>query len=487
MGLFDFIFNSKKKEQERLRLEEEERRQRLEQERIAQERESRLEENRRKERERLERLKAEREQAESVQPFTFQSNCHQRYENDSPVQGLQDCIRTVSVVKNTNGCPGYRIQPGIGYIVKIYNDDLGKPNMSDKPMKVVRKTADMLELRGFPIEAQTPSGWQEVDYRDYGFIVYYKEGKVDKCVLHMYDRNVRIEYMKKEQILQYRESCFKENSHNEEHAMKTENYDCGNNKPSKELLEEIIHSLAKLSYMFRDSVLLTQKGRNTTMMSRLFSYTGMMGYLYEYEYKYGSFNSLVDTLIADHYKLVLVAMSNPSHKNKSLAELASNWSDVLQVLFNLSLENNPDKVNFEKVSDEVTKITHTFERLSGKKCKQPSDPRKVTPRKVTYNPLNITEDLQLSQGHVIPDITNVFAQELIPQLTSHHSTKASKDIVAEYTLAMIKSYYDNAGFVPMVIVDQITGQINQVTEMVQRISYSPYPSLKEYVLSKIYN
>ena len=223
------------------------------------------------------------------------------------------------------------------------------------------------------------------------------------------------------------------------------------------------------------------------MMSRLYSYTGMMGYLYEYEYKYGSFNSLVDTNIANHFKLILVAMSNPSHRNKSIAELAGNWSDVLQVIFALSLEDNPDKVNFEKISDEVTIITRTFERLSGNKCKQPSDPRNVTPRKVTYNPLNITEDLQLSQGHVIPDITNVFAQELIPQLTSHHSTKASKDIVAEYTLAMIKSYYDNAGFVPMVIVDQITGQINQVTEMVQRISYSPYPSLKEYVLSKIYN
>ena len=202
MGLFDFLFRLKIKEQERLRLEEEERRQRLEQERIAHERERRLEENRRKEREKQERLKAEREQAESVQPFTFQSNCHQRYENGRPVQGLQDCLRTVSVLKNTNGCPGYRLQPGIGYIVKIYNDDLGKPNMSDKPMTVIRKTADMLELRGFPIEAQTPFGWQEVDYRDYGFVVHYKEGKVDKCVLHMYDRNVRIEYMKSDHSLQ---------------------------------------------------------------------------------------------------------------------------------------------------------------------------------------------------------------------------------------------------------------------------------------------
>ena len=194
MGLFDFIFNSKKKEQERLRLEEEKRHQKLEQERIARERERRLEENRLKEQERQARLKAEHEQAESLQPFTFKSNCHQRYENGTPVKDLQECLRTISVVKNTNGCPGYRLQPGIGYIVKIYNDDLGKPNMSDKPMKVVRKTDTSVELRGFPIEAQSPFGWQEVDYSVYGLNIHYEHGKVSKCVLHMYDRNTFIEY-----------------------------------------------------------------------------------------------------------------------------------------------------------------------------------------------------------------------------------------------------------------------------------------------------
>lgn len=69
--------------------------------------------------------------------------------------------------------------------------------MSDKPMKVVTKSADMVELRGFPIEARSPFGWQEVDYSDYGFVVYYKNGQVEKCVLHMYDRNIRLEYMTK--------------------------------------------------------------------------------------------------------------------------------------------------------------------------------------------------------------------------------------------------------------------------------------------------
>ena len=87
----------------------------------------------------------------------------------------------------------------IGYIVKIYNDDLGKPNMSDKPMKVVSKSVDKVELRGFLIEAQSPFGWQEVDYGDYGFVIYYNNGKVDKCVLYMYDRNIRLEYMQKQE------------------------------------------------------------------------------------------------------------------------------------------------------------------------------------------------------------------------------------------------------------------------------------------------
>lgn len=131
-----------------------------------------------------------------MEPFVFISDCHQRYENGTEVMGLQQCVRTVRVEKNTNGCRGYKLNAGDGYIVKVFNDDLGKPNMSDKPMRIVSKTADKVELRGFPIEAQTPFGWQEVNYSDYGFTVHYSNGKVAKCVLHMFDRNVDLEYRK---------------------------------------------------------------------------------------------------------------------------------------------------------------------------------------------------------------------------------------------------------------------------------------------------
>jgi hypothetical protein len=193
MGLFDYFLKKREEQKrEKQRMEEDANHRKLDEERIANEK--RLEENRRKEAERQARLKLEREQVSLIEPFTFKSNCHQRYENGQPKMGLQECFRTVCVEKNIDGCNGYRLEPGIGYIVKVFNDDLGKPNMSDKPMKVVRKTENFVELRGFPIEAMSPFGWQEVDYSVYGFIVYYEHGKVSKCALHMYDRNTFIEY-----------------------------------------------------------------------------------------------------------------------------------------------------------------------------------------------------------------------------------------------------------------------------------------------------
>lgn len=127
--------------------------------------------------------------------FLFKSNCHQRYENGIPKMGLQKCIRTITIEKNIHGCPGYRLSPGVGYIIKVFNDDLNKPNMTDKPMKIVKQTDTSVEFRGFPIEAQTPFGWQEIDYSNYGFIVHYEHNEVSRCVLHMYDRNIFIVYM----------------------------------------------------------------------------------------------------------------------------------------------------------------------------------------------------------------------------------------------------------------------------------------------------
>lgn len=357
--------------------------------------------------------------------------------------------------------------------------------MSDKPMIVVRKTDSCIELRGFPIKAWSPLGWQEVDYSDYGFVVYYEHGKVIKCILHMYDRNTYIEYKKVNDSTIVRtdksNNIIKKTS-----CEQNEGIAGTNNLFSKKELEELIIILSKMSYMFGDSKLL-RGGRNKKMKSRLQSYAGIMGYYYEVEYGYGKMSDITDREISDHYVLVKLALSDSAHKARTICDLADNWSDILQVIFVMQLEPNSEGNKFKNMEQDINKVTSAFEKLSGKKCKQPKDPRTVTPKKITYNPFNITEDPKLAEGHTIPDITSVFAQELVPQiLSAQRMGKDPKGVVAEYAILMIKEYFDNAGYVPMRIVDQIVGQIDQVAYFWVGQSYASYNSLKEYILSKIY-
>lgn len=253
---------------------------------------------------------------------------------------------------------------------------------------------------------------------------------------------------------------------------------------SKSEMEDFIRILSVMSYIFRDSKLIG--GRNETMKNRLHSYAGILGYYYEDIYHYGKMENIVNNEIFLRYVLVRNALLDINNKRNTISELSDNWSGVLQVIFTMQLESNTDGDKFKQLEPEILRVTSAFEKISGKKCKEPKDPRVVIPRQVTFNPFGITEDLVLSRGHSIPDFTNAFAHDLIPQLSDNYRNIESKDIVAEYVISLIKSYYDNAGFVPMVVVDQITGQINRVVELVGKISYAPYPSLKEYVLSKIY-
>ena len=134
--------------------------------------------------------------ANVIDTFTFKSNQHQRFENDLPIKEIQKCIRIISVEKNINGCSGYKLKPGEGIIFRIINGDTNQPQMSAKPMNVVKQSNNMVEFRGYKTIAQTPFGWQEFDLSDYGLTIIYESGNIEKCILHMYDRNTRIEYMK---------------------------------------------------------------------------------------------------------------------------------------------------------------------------------------------------------------------------------------------------------------------------------------------------
>lgn len=135
--------------------------------------------------------------------FLFQSSDHIRYQNGIHVSGPHGgAKRAVKVEPNINGYKGYNIIGGDGYIVTIYNLDGIHPvwqnnvQMSPKPMRIVSQSTDKIVLRGYPVQAMSPFGWVDFNGQDYGLSIYLKDGQVDKCVLHMYDRKVDLEYLK---------------------------------------------------------------------------------------------------------------------------------------------------------------------------------------------------------------------------------------------------------------------------------------------------
>ena len=103
---------------------------------------------------------------ELLSNFNFDSNCHQRYEDGTPVMGLQQCPRYIRIRKNTNGCSGYRLTNGDGYILTAINGDTNKPQFAPKPMRVVTVSDSEILLRGYEVLAMTPFGWQEFDLSD---------------------------------------------------------------------------------------------------------------------------------------------------------------------------------------------------------------------------------------------------------------------------------------------------------------------------------
>lgn len=135
--------------------------------------------------------------------FTFKSSDHLRYENGVHVAGPHGgANRAVKVEPNINGCNGYNIQGGDGYIVTIYNLDGMHPawqnnvQMSPKPMRIVSQSVDKIVLRGYPVQAMSPFGWIDFNGEDYGLTIYVQDEEVDKCVLHLHDRKIDLEYLK---------------------------------------------------------------------------------------------------------------------------------------------------------------------------------------------------------------------------------------------------------------------------------------------------
>jgi hypothetical protein len=148
----------------------------------------------------------------------FISSCHQRYENNIKVGRWDNCQRAIKIEKNSDG--------GVGYTVTTYNLDLNHPiwgnniQMAPKPMKIISHSEDKIILRGFGYDQKafdtimknggkigipSPDG-SSIKYRDatledasfanYGITLSIMNREIVNVVLHYYDRNVYIEYLK---------------------------------------------------------------------------------------------------------------------------------------------------------------------------------------------------------------------------------------------------------------------------------------------------
>ena len=88
--------------------------------------------------------------------------------------------------------------PKSGYILYIDkpNDTpfFGGPGVP-KPMDIVSESDNIVKLRGYAAQARTPFGWQTEDLSDTGLSVHFANGKIVKCVFHMFNKNVDIEYL----------------------------------------------------------------------------------------------------------------------------------------------------------------------------------------------------------------------------------------------------------------------------------------------------
>ena len=130
-----------------------------------------------------------------MQNLVLKSTHHQRYQNGIPVMGAQYCNRTIKIENKVfkEMFNGLDVSPKQGFLVTMWNMDMPNPTpqMQPKLMEMVTNTDDKILLRGVVLKTM---GIVAYDNKDYGMTLHLKNKNVVKCVLHLYDRGVDIEY-----------------------------------------------------------------------------------------------------------------------------------------------------------------------------------------------------------------------------------------------------------------------------------------------------
>ena len=130
-----------------------------------------------------------------MQDLVLKSTHHQRYQNGVPVMGSQYCNRTIKIENKVfkEMFNGLDVTPKEGFLVTMWNMDMPVPTQQMQPKLMVMSadTGDKILLRGIQLQAM---GVVAYDNKDYGITLHLKNRDVVKCVLHMYDRGVDLEY-----------------------------------------------------------------------------------------------------------------------------------------------------------------------------------------------------------------------------------------------------------------------------------------------------
>lgn len=117
--------------------------------------------------------------------FVFHSSDHLRYENGKHTSGPHGgAPRAIKVQPNINGDQGYT--------VTMFNTDGGQANIqiAPKQMMLVESDNQKIQLKGYGKDEFGAA------FSDYGLTIHHNDGIIEKCILHMHDRNVDIEYLK---------------------------------------------------------------------------------------------------------------------------------------------------------------------------------------------------------------------------------------------------------------------------------------------------
>jgi len=122
--------------------------------------------------------------------FLFNSSDHLRYQNGIHVSGPHEggAGRAIKIENNISGLSGYT--------VTIFNLEGEHPvwqnnvQMAPKQMKIIQSNEKKIVLRGFGQDLMGAS------FADYGLSIIHDDGDIEKCILHLHDRNIDIEYLK---------------------------------------------------------------------------------------------------------------------------------------------------------------------------------------------------------------------------------------------------------------------------------------------------